>query len=47
MYRVMLTVDGKDYSQSLRVEADPVRGADASAIGGPDGPDDDDDDGDR
>jgi photosystem II stability/assembly factor-like uncharacterized protein len=42
MYRVVLTVDGKEYSQPLRVEPDPVRSADISTAGGPD---DDDHDG--
>ena len=43
-YRVVLSVDGKDYTQPLRVEADPVRSSDASASGGPDDQDDDDKD---
>ena len=42
-YRVVLTVDGKEFSQGLRIEADPTGSAGASAIDG----DDDDADVDR
>jgi hypothetical protein len=47
MYHVVLTVDGKDYSQPLKVEADPVIAATTLAAEkeeDEDEPGDDDDD---
>jgi photosystem II stability/assembly factor-like uncharacterized protein len=43
-YRVVLAVDGKEYSQGLRIEADPTGGGGAVAV---EPPDDEDDDPDR
>jgi hypothetical protein len=42
-YRVVLTVDDKEYSQPVLVEADPNSPRDVIAIGGGDGGDDEDD----
>ena len=43
MYRIVLTVDEKEYSQPVLVEADPNAPRDMIAIGGGDGDDDEDD----
>jgi hypothetical protein len=40
MYRVVLTVDGKEFSQSVRVEADPT-GPTADIITGGEEPEED------